>query len=132
MVFGMTEAVRSPVQLLVYNLDESKNLSMLYIRHLIHQLGLTSGRSWSTTSTSKVAFSERRMRMFLTVYKCQWMSSPSTLVPNTIKSVGGLEMRLGPCTIQVQGYNTGALEHMNTASTLSVACYKHQQLTFQC
>ena len=88
--------------------------------------GTYSGRSWSTTSTSKVTFSERRMRMFLAVYKCQWMSligSPSTLVSNTIKSVGGMEMRLGPCTIQVQGYNTGALEHMNTANTLSVACY---------
>ena len=72
------------------------------------------------------------MRMFLAVYKCQWMSligSPSTLVSNTIKSVGGMEMRLGPCTIQVQGYNTGALEHMNTASTLSAACYTYQQLT---
>ena len=70
------------------------------------------------------------MRMFLAVYKCQWMSligSPSTLVSNTIQCVGGLGMRLGPCIIQEQGY-TGALKPMNTASTLSIACYTHQQL----
>jgi len=68
--------------------------------------------------------------MFLAGYKCQWMSligSPSTRVSNTKQCVGGLGMRLGPCMIQEQGY-TGALKHMNTASTLSVACYTHQQL----
>ena len=36
----MTQAVRTTRLATVYNLDESRNLSMLYIRHLVHQLGL--------------------------------------------------------------------------------------------
>ena len=52
-----------------------------------------------------------------------WFSINSGVKYHTVCRRLGNEA-IGPYTIQVQGY-TGALEHMNTDSTLSVDCYIH-------